>query len=90
MTGRKIMEIDKRIRDNATNIKSMQDDIFMNQTDTIYVKDNIVRQREELDGEIRFLKRLAGGLMLIAGIMGIALAKSKADIREIQKAMNEG
>lgn len=44
----------------------------------------------ELDHEVRILKKLAAGLAFAAGGLFVLVLKTKADIREIRKAMNEG
>ena len=44
----------------------------------------------EMDREIRFLKKLAAGLVFISGGLFVLLTKNKAEIQEIRKVMNEG
>jgi len=44
----------------------------------------------EMDREIRFLKKLAAGLVFISGGLFVLLTKNRAEIREIRKVMNEG
>ena len=45
---------------------------------------------DELDREIRLLKKLAAGLVFAAGGLFVMALKTKTELREIRKAMIEG
>lgn len=93
MNREKIEKLDERVTENSVDIEILQgrmkkqDSINESVEEAFSLLPSYV---DVLTGEISFLKKLAGVFAFTAGGLFVLVLKTKADIREIRKAMNEG
>jgi hypothetical protein len=90
---RAMTEISEQVTENKVDIEILQERMKKQDSHNesfVDIFENVIVSIDEMDREIRFLKKLAAGLVFISGGLFVLLTKNKAEIQEIRKVMNEG
>ena len=90
---RAMTEISEQVTENKVDIEILQERMKKQDSHNESFVDNfenVIVSIDEMGREIRFLKKLAAGLVFISGGLFVLLTKNKAEIQEIRKVMNEG